>query len=52
VYWLKRLQDQHESNVSVLELSYFTAKILSTILNDLTEPYPMCFIIMSSMHRL
>ena len=52
VYWLKRLQDQHESNVSVIELSYFTSKILSTILNDLMEPYPMCFIIMSAMHRL
>ena len=52
VYWLKRLQDQHDSNVSVLELSYFTSKILSTILNDLAEPYPMCFIIMSAMHRL
>ena len=52
VYWLKRLQDQHDSNVSVIELSYFTSKILSTILNDLMEPYPMCFIIMSAMHRL
>jgi len=52
VFWLKRLEEQHEANVFVLELSYFTAKILSTILNDLTEPYPMCFIIMSAMHRL
>ena len=52
VYWLRRLQKQHESEVHVFELSYFTAKILSTILNDLMEPYPMCFIIMSAMHRL
>jgi hypothetical protein len=32
--------------------SYIISKILLAILSDYPEPYPICFIIMSALHRL
>lgn len=52
VFWLKRLLDHYSSRVDALRLSFITCRVLVTILNDCTEQYPICFMIMSALHRL
>jgi len=52
VFWLKRLLDHYSSRVDALRLSFITARVLVTILNDCSEEYPICFMIMSALHRL
>jgi hypothetical protein len=51
-HWLKRILNEYNEGANSTRLSYVTSKILTTILNDFPEPYPICFIIMSAMHRL
>jgi hypothetical protein len=51
-YWLKRILAEYNAGANSSRLSYLTSKVLSTILNDYPEPYAICFIIMSAMHRL
>jgi len=52
VYWLKRLLDHYSMRVEALRLSFITSRVLVTILNDCAEEYPICFMIMSALHRL
>lgn len=50
---LKRLGVHTSSHQSTQQYSsYIISKILLAILTDYPEPYPICFIIMSSLHRL
>ena len=52
VFWMKRLIDEHSTEASSLRLIYLTGRVLVTILNDCSDNYPICFIIMSALHRL
>ena len=49
--WLKRLSQCVSTSESHYS-SYLISKILLLILIDYPEPYPICFIIMSALHRL
>ena len=50
--WFKNIINEHKRGANVGRLSYLNSRILGTILNDYPEQYPICFIIMSAMHRL
>jgi len=50
--WMRRIEGEHMSGTNVNLLSYITAKCLLAMLNDYPEPYPLCFIIMSALHRI
>ena len=52
IIWMKRLLNEHSSGASQVRLSLLVSKVLITILNDYPEPYPVCFIIVSALHRL
>uniref|UniRef100_A0A6C0EQ77 Uncharacterized protein n=1 Tax=viral metagenome TaxID=1070528 RepID=A0A6C0EQ77_9ZZZZ len=52
IYWLKRLTDEYMTGIDGLRLSFITARVLTTILNDSPEEYQICFNIMSALHRL
>ena len=51
-HWLKRILNEYNAGANSHRLSYLSSKVLTIILNDFPEPYPVCFIIMSAMHRL
>lgn len=50
--WTRRLIGEYISGTNVHALSYITAKCLLAMLNDYPEPYSLCFIIMSALHRV
>jgi hypothetical protein len=50
--WMKRILFEYSQGANPTRISYLISRILGTILNDYPEPYPICFIIMSAMHRL
>jgi hypothetical protein len=52
VFWMKRLLDEHQADVSNLRLTYLTGRVLVTILNDCYDNYTICFMIMGALHRL
>lgn len=51
-FWTRRLLSEYAKGVDAVRLSYLTARVLITMLNDYPEPYSICFIIMSALHRL
>lgn len=52
VFWMKRLICEFSSGVDTKRLVYLTGRVLVTILNDCSDNYGICFIIMSALHRL
>lgn len=52
VPWMRRLEDEYFAGTNVHMLTYITSKCLLAMLNDYPEPYPLCFIIMSALHRI
>jgi hypothetical protein len=52
VFWVKRLIDEHSTEISSLRLTYLTGRVLVTMLNDCSDNYSICFIIMSALNRL
>ena len=51
-FWMKRLLGEFSTEVDTKRLVYLTGRVLVTILNDCSDNYGICFIIMSSLHRL
>jgi hypothetical protein len=51
-FWIRNILHKHASAQSVQEYSFYVSTILLTILYDSVEPYNICFIIMSALHRL
>jgi hypothetical protein len=52
IFWMKRLICEFSSGVDTKRLVYLTGRVLVTILNDCSDNYGICFIIMSALHRL
>lgn len=52
VFWMKRLLSEFFNEVDIKRLSYLTGRVLVTVLNDCSDNYEVCFIIMSALHRL
>lgn len=52
VFWMKRLLGEFATGVDTTRLVYLTGRVLVTILNDCSDNYGICFIIMSALHRL
>jgi hypothetical protein len=52
VFWMKRLIREFSTEPSDKRLIYLTGRVLVTILNDSSDNYGVCFIIMSALHRL
>jgi len=52
VFWMKRLIDEYSKGMDLPRVSYLTGRVLTAILNDVPNNYPVCFIIMSALHRL
>lgn len=52
VFWMKRVLGEFSTLTDNKRLSYLTARVLATILNDCLDNYGICFIIMSALHRL
>jgi hypothetical protein len=50
--WIRRIIAEYNSGTHTPLLSYITARFLLTMLNDYPEPYDLCFIIMSALHRV
>lgn len=50
--WVRRLEGEYLAGTNAYMLSYITAKCLLAMLNDYPEPYSLCFIIMSALHRV
>lgn len=50
--WIHRVIHEHQKGAHERYLSYITAKSLLSMLNDYPEQYPLCFIIMSAIHRV
>ena len=50
--WIRRIIAEYHSGTHTPLLSYITARFLLTMLNDYPEPYDLCFIIMSALHRV
>jgi len=52
VFWMKRLLSEFFNENDANRLVYLTGRVLVTILNDCSNNYEICFIIMSALHRL
>jgi len=52
IVWTKVVFSQIENYKNVIDTSLLISKLLTTILNDCSQNYPMCFMIMSSFYRL
>jgi hypothetical protein len=52
IFWMKRLLGEFSDGVDTKRLVYLTGRVLVTILNDCSDNYGICFIIMSALHRL
>jgi hypothetical protein len=52
VFWMKRLFGEFSIGVDPKRLIYLTGRVLVTMLNDCSDNYGICFIIMSALHRL
>jgi hypothetical protein len=52
IFWMKRLIGEFSTGVDSKRLIYLTGRVLVTILNDCSDNYGVCFIIMSALHRL
>lgn len=50
--WSKWLINQYNTETQATMLSYLTSKYLLAMLNDYQNPYEICFIIMSALHRI
>jgi len=51
-FWMKRLIGEFSTEFDNKRLVYLTGRVLVTILNDCSDNYGICFIIMSALHRL
>lgn len=51
-YWITRILTEYVDGANVDRMSHVLSRVLLTILNDYPDPYPICFIIMSCLHRL
>ena len=52
ISWIRGLIKEYLDGAHERYLSYLTAKCLLSMLNDYPEQYPICFIIMSALHRV
>jgi hypothetical protein len=52
IYWLKNSINMYQPSIDSKFYSYIVSRALLSILNDCLEPYPICFILMSSLYRL
>ena len=52
VFWIQKILNKYQTTQSSVEFSFYVSSILLTILYTTTEPYPLCFIIMSALYRL
>jgi hypothetical protein len=52
VFWMKRLIDEYARETDGIRMSYLTARVIVTILNDCNNNYPVCFMVMSTLHRI
>ncbi len=52
IFWMKRLLGEFSDGADTKRLVYLTGRVLVTILNDCSDNYGICFIIMSALHRL
>jgi len=52
VHWVKRLMTITVHEVELDKISFLTARVVSAILNDCSDAYSVCFIVVSCLHRL
>ena len=52
VYWLNSVIKLYAPNIDSRYYSFLVSRALLSIMNDCMTPYPICFIIMSSLYRL
>jgi hypothetical protein len=52
VYWMKRVMAVTNIETDRDKISFISARVISTILNDCRDPYSICFIVVSCLHRL
>ena len=52
VGWIRNLIADYYRSLDLQRMSHLTARLLINILNDRANNYPICFMIMSSLHRL
>ena len=52
IHWLKNSINMYQPSIDSKFYSYVVSRALLSILNDCLEPYPICFILMSSLYRL
>ena len=52
VFWIQNILNKYSTTQSTNQFSFYVSTILLTILYTTTEPYPVCFIIMSALYRL
>lgn len=52
IYWITRLMKEYAKGIDTQNYSYLVGRVLVTILNDYSDNYPICFMIMSALHRL
>ena len=52
IFWMKRLLNEYNKGVDASRMSFLTATILLAILHDSLNNYPICFMVMSALHRL
>jgi hypothetical protein len=50
--WIQDIKSEYTRGESDRMLNYMTAKCVLSLLNDAIDPYPLCFIVMSALHRL
>jgi hypothetical protein len=51
-YWIQNILNKYSVTQSSMQYSFYVSTILLTILYNSTEPYSLCFIIMSALYRL
>lgn len=52
VFWIQNILNKYSITQSTQQFSFYVSTILLTILYNSTEPYFICFIIMSALYRL
>ena len=52
IFWIKRLLNEYNRGIEAKRMSFLTSRILIAILDDSPNNYPVCFMVMSALHRL
>lgn len=52
VYWIRKILSKYSETPNPQQYSFYVSTILLTILYNSTEPYTVCFILMSALYRL